>query len=216
MKVTAIESIPHKAGLYRIAVDGKPLGYVSPEDIFDLGIGLGRAITSATYTKLTSRIKYTSFLYLALGFSARRLHSREEVITHLLAKGCDSLTAQEIADRLEKLGIIDERKLAETFVNDAKLKGTVSKKEIEIKLKKKRINRKTIADTLRVMEINEASALDALISKKKSQPSYAENPARLFRYLLSKGFSFEETAARIGVPRDSGHSRGSGHRTTLN
>ncbi len=198
--------------MYRIAVDGKPLGYIRAEDILQVNISIGKSIDVSTYTELVNRVKYTSFLNIALGYASRRLHSKEEVINHIKVKGCSLIIAREIADRLCAVGIIDENKLAQAYVRDAQIKGTVSKKALELKLKKKRINPKIIAVALNTSKLNETNALDVLIGKKRNQQSYQENPARLFRYLLSKGFSFNDIAARIGTPA-SGHNRISGRKT---
>ena len=108
MKVTEIVSSTHKAGLYRVSIDNKPVGYVSAEDIFSLALAVGRELSQPDYTSLLEHIRSSAFYYDALHYADRRLRSKKEVILYLTRKGCELEAAAQIAGRLEQQGIIDD------------------------------------------------------------------------------------------------------------
>ena len=198
MKLTAIEQLAHKPGLYRISVDNKPLGYVTAENILGMGLTRGSEVDQTGYTKLVRMVKRTAFYTAALNYADRRLRSKTELKSYLKRKGCDEQTANEIIDKLVELGVVDESKLAAAYVHDAELLKPLSRSMLKAKLQQKRLDPALIDTSLEEAEYDDAAALDKLISLK--QDRYKDNKARFFRYLMRQGFSYSEIASRIGRP----------------
>ena len=119
MKITAIEQMSHKPGMYRISVDTKPIGYVAADDVFELGLGHGGDITSETYSKLLQKVKFNAFYASAITYADRRLRSVAEIERYLKGRGCDLKMATVIAKKLVNSGLVDESKLAIAYVHDA-------------------------------------------------------------------------------------------------
>lgn len=207
MKITALEAMPHKPGLYRVSIDEKPIGYVSSNDVLSLKLVPSQDIDVTIYKELLKQVKYSTFYSKALNYADKRLRSKAEVIRYLKLKGCDSLVAEEIVKQLSSSGIIDEKKLAQAYVHDIASFKPTSKKDLTLKLKQKKIDEGLINATIGNSEFDEGIALDKLIAQKSHLSSYANNQPRFFRYLMSKGFSYEDIAKRIGKPK---LNRGSG------
>ncbi len=199
--------MPHKPGMYRVSVDKKPMGYLSSNDVLDLGIVLNQEIDDAVYKKLLIQVKFSTFYSQALNYADKRLRSKAEVERYLRLKGCDPLVSQEIVKQLTSLGVIDEAKLAQAYVHDAVSFRPTSKRGLELKLKQKKIDSSLIDEAIGSSEFDEGSALDRLIAQKRQLSTYVNNQPRLFRYLMSKGFSYEEIAMRIGKPKLDRSSR---------
>lgn len=198
MKITAIDQMSHKPGMYRISVDKKPLGYVSSEDIFALGLAHGGELKPQVYSKLLERIKYSAFYASAVAHADRRLRSAAEVERYLKGKGCDLNTAKLIVKKLVSLGIIDESKLAAAYIHDAVVLKPLSRSMLQSKLRQKRIDKELIDSAMQTAEYDDELALDKLVSLKSAR--YASNQPRFFRYLLRQGFSYSAIAKRIGKP----------------
>jgi regulatory protein len=207
MKITGISEEPHKRGLYRVAVDGKPVGYVEADDVLELRLAVNQEIDSLVYGRLVGMVKQASFYSVALTYADRRLHSKAEIKTYLLRKGCEAKNTDKIISKLEALGIIDEQKLAEAYVHDATMQRPMSKLALGVKLRKKYLPTDAIESALAGAEFDDTEALDNLIKRKKSLSAYKDNQPRLFRYLLSQGFSYRDIAERIGSPKVSGSNR---------
>jgi regulatory protein len=201
MKVTDIKSLTHKAGVYRVAIDNKPLGYLTAVDISNLQLAINKEIDVKDYENIVKQVKYTALYSDALRYSDRRLRSRQEVGRYLISKGSDKQTADKIIGRLVELGIVDEQKLATALIHDSKLSRPMSRKAIELKLKQKHLSQKVIDNELKNSPPTDQQALDLLIKRKASLSAYANNQPKFFRYLLRQGFSYEDIAARIGRPQ---------------
>ncbi len=198
MIVTAIKQMAHKPGLFRISIDNKPVGFISAQDVANLGIVSGSKIDSGVYSVLAQKVKFTTYYHKALLFADRRLHSKVEVKRYLKSHGCDIETTEQIIDKLVEIGVIDEMKLANAFVNDAKNLKPMSAKLLRYKLKEKQIDPEIINETITGSNYDNDQALDKLIASKQSQ--YLNEQPRFFRYLLRQGFSYSDIAKRIGSP----------------
>ncbi len=200
MKITQIVESSSRTGLYRIAVDKKPLGFVSAEDIFSLNLIAGRELNSSEYRQLLSAVQFSTFLSLALRYADRRLRSKKEVITYLQRKGCDRQTGSSIADKLESIGVIDESKLAAAYIHDSKITKPMSQRLLRQKLMQKKISPEVVEEKLEAAKLNDQDALEALVERKLHLSAYKDNKNRLIRYLLSQGFSYEDIVSRLGRP----------------
>jgi regulatory protein len=198
MKITAIESMPHKPGMYRISIDNKPLGYLTADDVLSFSITRGSEIQAETYSRLIARIKYAAYYSSALKYADRRFRSEIEVSRYLRTRGCDSETAGSIVKELSSLGIIDESKLAAAFVHDTELLKPTSRSMLTLKLRQKQIDPELIDSAIDASGYDDSQALDRIVSLKRDR--YKGNQARFFRYLLSQGFSYTEIEKRIGRP----------------
>lgn len=201
MKVTDIKSLASRAGLYRVYIDDKPLGYLAASDISSLELAINKDISNQDYEKIIRQVKYTALYYDALRYADRRLHSRSEVAFFLSSKGSDNQVTEKIINRLEKLGIIDEQKLAAAFIHDVCLKRPMSRKALEIKLRHKQLPQDLIDTELDHLNQNDQQSLDLLIERKAKLSAYANNQTKFFRYLLRQGFSYEDIVTRIGRPK---------------
>ena len=201
MKVTDIASPASKPGSYRISVDDKPVGYISAEDMFELGIVLNNEIGKDAYEQLLFKVKYHASYSDALRYVDRRLRTKAEVKHYLNSQGCDPDIGADIISRLQKLGLIDEKKVVQAYVHDASLGQPKSRRELELKLRQKQIDPSLIKEELKRVDYDDGQVIDQLIAKKSKLSAYANNQPKLFRYLLSKGFSYDDIAARIGRPK---------------
>ena len=198
MKITAIEQMTHKPGMYRISVDTKPIGYVTADDVFELGLNRGGDISAESYSKLIEKVKYNAFYASAISYADRRLRSVAEIERYLKGRGCDSKTATLIAKKLVSSGLVDESKLAAAYVHDAELLKPLSRNMLELKLRQKRIDSDLIDASIQSAGYDDEQALDKLVRLKQAR--YAGNQPRFFRYLLRQGFSYTAIAKRIGKP----------------
>lgn len=216
MKITQIRESASRPGILRVYVDNEDVGLITIADVKELELAVNKDIDSLAFDSLVEKVKNLEFYFRALHYTDRRLRSKTEVSRYLKRQGCAVNVANGIINKLAAAGLIDEARLVEAFVHDVTLSKPLSKKAIELKLRKKGLSEQAITAGLVTGEIDDAKALDDLIARKSKQSSYANNQARFFRYLLRQGFSFEAIAERIGRPEASSSRGRSGHRTGLN
>lgn len=203
MIVTDLTAVNGKPGIYFISVDGKPIGKIAAEDIFKFGLVVNKSISETTYLELVGRVEYLLHYYQALSYASRRLRSKEELKRYLVKRKCIGVVADSIIDELDRLGIIDEQKLVEAYIHDSEFSSPMSKKMLILKLKQKKIDQQTIDNELIKNDYDDTDALDALIAKKANLTAYKKNKNKFFRYLISRGFKYEDIAKRIGRPENN-------------
>ena len=202
MQITELGISPRKKGFYRVAVDNRPVGYISAEDIFSLGIALGQEISREVYRRLISSVKTASFYQAALNYCARRLHSRSEVERYLYQRHCPEKLASEIISKLSVLGLIDDKRLAQALIHDAQLTRPLSKRALKGKLRTKNIDKGVIDETLEQYSYDEKAALKSVIDKKKNRSAYLNDPKKLTAYLIRQGFSYYEILEQLKIEEE--------------
>ena len=194
------ESIDGRKVMYAIYVDQELVGYLNAQRVLDMGLVVNQVLPEEAYTKLIQTINFTKYYLSGLHYADRRLRSKAEVSRYLLSIGCMLSDAELIVSKLSDLGIVDDLKLAKAYVHDLLISKPQSKKMLAVKLSKKLIDKDIISQVIDEQVIEEADSLQAVVGRKSKLSAYRNNQPRLFRYLLSQGYSFDEVSAVIGLP----------------
>jgi len=195
------ESIGGRRVKYGIYVDQELVGYLNARLVLELGLVVNQILPEEAYIKLLQTITFNDYYVRGLHYADRRLRSSAEVNRYLLSIGCMVSDVELIITKLSDLGIIDDLKLAKAYVHDLLISKPQSKKMLELKLSKKLIDKVIINQVIDELDINEFDSLKAVVDSKSKLSSYRNNQPRLFRYLLSQGFSFDEVSKVIGLPK---------------
>ncbi len=201
MKLTAIKPLVSNPHVYSIVVDDKYLGNISGQDLAELQLVIGQDLDPQILKDLNGRIVQLKYYRDAQRYADRRLRSKKEIRQHLLLKGCDLVLANSIVARLGETGLVDDASFTKAYIHDALLARPLSKRAIKQKLKVKGIDERVVDSSLTDTNYDENKALDEMIERKKSLSQYMNNQPKLFRYLLSQGFSYESIVQRIGRPQ---------------
>ncbi len=212
MKLTAIKPLVSNPHVYSVVVDNQYLGNISSQDVAELELSVGSDLNPDSLDDLSRRINRLKYFRAAQRYADRRIRSKKEVRQYLLLKGCEPELANAIVERLSSGGLIDDNSFTSAYIHDSLLKKPLSKRAIKHKLKTKGVDEKIVEQNLADADYDENKALDQMIERKQGLSQYADNQPKLFRYLMSQGFSYESIAKRIGRPQVSGRNRG-GHLT---
>jgi regulatory protein len=130
-----------------------------------------------------------------------RLRSERELITRLQAKGWDASVAQEVVERLKRVGLVDDHQMAEAFVQNA-LSDTQphSRFEVRYKLKSLGISDEIIDEAMSVWtEEVECQMAERYINRRLAgiaKPS-KQDISRAFRAAMQKGFDLNAIRSAI-------------------
>ena len=191
MNITAIKQQERLKGRYSIFVDGKYAFSLSADALLDEKLYNGQELDEQqlkTYKKLSQDDKAYG---LALAYLARRMRSRWEVTDYFRRKQYDEALAQQLMERLEKLGLIDDLKFAEAWVRNRRLLKPVSKRRLVQELRQKRIADDIAEQVLAEDETDERDVLRDLIDRKRRQTKYQDD-LKLMQYLARQGFSYDD------------------------
>jgi regulatory protein len=192
----------HQDVYYLDFEDGKSLR-VGINQIADFSLFTGRELTDEEYDELTVSASRWSCLTRAMKLAGYRPLSRKELIDKLLQKGETPEATEYAADRLESLGVINDRDYSHMIVRHYAAKGYGAGR-IRNELYARGVPRDYWDDALAGIP-DQSETIEHLIDLKLR----TDNPDRkelkkLTDYLYRRGFSWDEIRSALdGRLRDS-------------
>ncbi|TSA53551.1 MAG: recombination regulator RecX [Nitrosomonadaceae bacterium] len=136
----------------------------------------------------------------ALGYLARREHSRLELEKKLAAHAKDPAELSAMLDALEQLGFLSARRMLEQVVQVRRKK--FGSQRIVHELREKGIAEDLIATALPALKQTELDAAREVWRKRfAAPPTDAKEHGKQMRFLLGRGFA-PEVIRRVLLPRD--------------
>jgi regulatory protein len=140
----------------------------------------------------------------ALGFLARREHSRRELMRKLATRGFPDDVVSRALDELERTGALAEARFTESFVRSRISKGQ-GPQRIRAELAQRGITDGEADDMLRSADVDWLAAIRAVRAKRfgaELPRDYAER-ARQARFLQYRGFDSAQIRAALEFNADS-------------
>jgi regulatory protein len=192
MKITSIKQQAKRADRYSIFVEGKYSFSLSEGALLDSKLASGQELSKeevGEYKKLSNEDKLYN---QTLRYVAMRPRSRWEVEFYLeKKKGASPALAEQILNKLSIIGLIDDVKIARSFVNDRRLLRPASRRKMTAELRKKRIADNIIEQALGNEAEDENTALADVIERKRRQAKYQDD-LKLMQYLARQGFNYDD------------------------
>jgi len=138
----------------------------------------------------------------AVGYLARRMHSRSELKSKLFRKGFPGQEIYRALDRLQELGYVDDRKFASDFARYRLRRSPRGEKLLRGELLQRGVSREIVEDALAEVfeEVQEDGLVAELVGKwqRSRGDAYDSNDvAKLARSLARKGFDWNTIRRRI-------------------
>jgi regulatory protein len=139
----------------------------------------------------------------ALNFLSNRAKTKKQVKEYLEKKGYTEKTVIAVMEKLIEYKYVSDENYAEDYVRVYSSKK--GKRLIEMELKQKGVSDIDMRSALDSIENEEESALKIAEKYLKFKEKSKENLLKCYKYLLSKGFSFDTAKSaveRIGADED--------------
>ena len=159
------------------------------------GLKEGVQITEEELESLQKENEFSTAFDKALNYVARYKKTRKQVIDYLVKKGYLYALAVEVVKKLQSYGFVDDRDYATSFVNE-KSKNN-GKMLIKMQLRAKGVDEKTADNAVGEIEDETPNAIAVAKKYMRSKENNRDNLLKCYRYLLSKGFSFESAKSAI-------------------
>lgn len=220
MKIEKLEPSQHKQGRWLVWLDDASLVRVGEGDVVSQGLYAGKELTDAEGEALAAAGERSKLMERAVGLLAQRPMSRQELLDKLcvpprqkrekypydkLDDGPDlsllqaqkealAERAEEVADRLVELGLLNDGEYARTVVRHYAAKGYGLRK-IRDELYRRGVPREHWEEALAEREPDEGQ-LDKLVRQKlRGAEPTRENLKRVSDYLVRRGYGWEEISA---------------------
>ncbi len=179
-----------------VFVDGNYTFSADSETIFKNKLSVGCNIDLDLINKIKFEVNKHKSKEKAFRLLSYRNHSRKELVDKIKRK-YDENSANIAVDKMEKLGLIDDRKFALEYALSL-FKKFFSVKRVKFELSKKGIDKDTILEIIDEISPNEKEQILCLLSKKYSEKmDNEENIKKISLSLQNSGYSFTDINSAI-------------------
>ena len=199
--ITSLSLCVNNKSRSNISLDG--VFFCSLDNLIVLKYSLkeGDKITEEKLALSQEENEYSTAFDKALNYIARYKKTKKQTIEYLTKKGYLYSLAIKVVNKLQEYGYIDDSDYAQSFARqNSKNKG---KMLIQMQLRAKGIDKNTAESA--VNELEDETPIATQIAQKymRNKQITRENLAKCYRYLLSKGFSFESAKNAISSIKDT-------------
>lgn len=170
MIVTAVE--PRRKSMSAVYIDGEFAMKLDTMTLLKNHIKAGVEITDEQLKSLIDESDAHRARERALYLVTYRDHSKKE-LTDKIKRTCSKQAAENAAQQMEELGLVDDESFARKYANELLRKKHMSPRGIEYKLREKGISNELIAIIKEELEYDPYEEIRELLNKKYAD--YAEN-----------------------------------------
>lgn len=210
-RVSDIREAVRDKNRVNVYIDDKFFCSLDIAQVVDLHVKIGRELNDEELEELKRASDFSKFYNRALEFTLMRPHSSKEVRDYLkrktldrkvrvknqktgeyktvLKQGYDQSLVEPVYKRLEERGYIDDRRFAETWVENRNITKGSSLKKLRLELAQKGISQSVIEEVLAETDRDDVAELRKIIARKaKKYP----DEQKLIQYLMRQGFNYSD------------------------
>ena len=193
--ITAITPQVKNAKRCNIFLDGEFFCGLSLETVMKNRLKVGMTVDEKALEKMQLESEYSSAMDKALNYLSVAVKSEKQTRDYLKGKGYTPLVIDRVLEKTKEYGFVDDdyfaRRYAETYADK---KGAF--------LIKRELKTKGIADDISeevLEEMGDQSEAAARIAEKymRGKEPDQKNLQKLYRHLLSKGFSYDDAKSAV-------------------
>jgi regulatory protein len=196
MKITSIKQQIKRADRYSVFVEGKYEFSLSEGALLESKVASGQELTKEQLGEFKKLSADDKLYNQTLRYVAMRPRTEWEIEFYLERKSASPPLVESILNKLSNIGLIDDRKYAQAFINDRKLLRPASRRKITAELRKKRVADEIIQQVTSAEELDDQTALRAMIERKRRQTKYQDD-TKLMQYLARQGFGYDDIKSAL-------------------
>ncbi len=174
-----------------VMVDGEFSFSLSIDLIIKYGIKKDVDIINLPIDEIKKEDSKIYALNLAVKYVSKTLKTKKQVVTYLNNKGFDYDVISFVVDKLKEYNYINDEEYAKRYLETKS--NSEGKRLSDYKLMMKGIKKTDIDSARENVDIDSKESAFLIAQKKiKNKEITIENLSKVYRYLLGKGFSYEE------------------------
>ncbi len=181
-----------------VFIDGEFDFSASLETVMLHSLKVGKEISVEELNQIKKESDNAKALEIAIAYISRTLKTKKQVKDYLIRKGYSEDVAYYCIDKLKEYKLIDDTHFAKRYVEcNSKTQG---KRLYEYKLMMKGVKKDDINKGVAELEIDgRANAKEVAIKYLRNKDKTRENILKAYRYLIGRGFSYEEAEFAIST-----------------
>lgn len=195
MQITKLEYQKKDKDRVNIFVDDNFFAGIGVNDILTFNLYAGKEISQEEINKIVAQSEFGKMLNFAINYLSFRPRSQWEIETHLKRKF--NKVNINITEKLKKLGLIDDLKFAQWFVEQRNTFRPKGKRMLGFELKRLGVSNEIAKNVLGEDKTSDFEKAYGLISKKKFK-----DKEKIIRFLGARGFNWDtikEVLARLKI-----------------
>ncbi len=202
MKITAIKAQVKNTERVSVYLDGKYSFSLAQSQLLDLRLHSGMEIGEQQLEEFKKASDYGKLFERVMNYVMIRPRSIREVRDYFWRKKADPGMGDQIIQKLESRGYLDDAAFAKSWVRARQLTKPVSKRRLQAELIQKGVASELIEQAITGDgDYDEHEALREIITKKRRQTRY-QDEQKLMQYLARQGFSYDvikSTLAEVSI-----------------
>jgi regulatory protein len=197
VKITAISSQVKNPDRASIFLDGKYSFSLTLDQLLEAKLKKGLDLSDSdvnVYKKLSAdgKMRAKAFEWLMI-----RPHSEREFTDYLKRKKVDPEQIRALSEEAKAKNLQNDEYFAKWFY-EQRLQKSKSSRAIIFELKTKGVSPVTIKSIVIDTDASDKESLESLVNKLRNRSKYSSDPIKLKRYLLTKGFSYDQIKEALG------------------
>lgn len=172
-------------------IDGEFFCGISLETVLKNRLKVGLDVDKIQLETIVKENEKSEALNKAVELISKRLKTKREIKDYILGKGYSEETAWYCVDKLKEYGYIDDVDYSKRYIES--VSKTQGKRLVEYKLMMKGVKKEDVASAYEGADIQSNENAFSLAEKRlKNKELTKENLAKTYRYLIGRGFSYED------------------------
>lgn len=202
MKITQISAQQKNKDRCNIFIDGEYSFSVSTETVYKFYLKTGKEISEEEITAIKEDGERTSVLNRATEYLSKAYKTRKQVKDYLLKKGYSDDAVYYAVSRLTETGYINDSEYARRYFETASK--NQGKKLSAYKLMAKGVRKDVIDEAYEKAAVPSKENAAAVAEKyMRNKEINKENLAKTYRYLIGRGFSYDEASEAISAFKEN-------------
>lgn len=202
MKITQISAQQKNKDRCNIFIDGEYSFSVSTETVYKFYLKTGKELSEEEITAIKEDGERTYALNRATEYLSKAYKTRKQVKDYLLKKGYSDDAVYYTVSRLTETGYINDSEYARRYFETASK--NQGKKLSAYKLMAKGVRKDVIDEAYEKAAVPSKENAAAVAEKyMRNKEINKENLAKTYRYLIGRGFSYDEASEAISAFKEN-------------
>ncbi|MBR2870458.1 MAG: RecX family transcriptional regulator [Clostridia bacterium] len=195
-KITSLSIQEKNKNRCNIFIDGDFFMGVPIDLVYKYSLKVGMEIDSDELKRITNEKDYLEAFEKATNYLSKYLKTKKQVQTYLLGKGYSLETANNVISKLIDYGFINDKEFAKRYIESNS--NTQGVNLLKYKLMMKGLRKEDVSEVYEDSQIDsKENAKNLALKKMNGKENTKENLAKVYRYLISKGFTYEDATFAI-------------------
>lgn len=196
-KITAINMQQKNKRRCNLFIDGEFFAGISLETALKFRLKVGQEIDDSSLKEMLVESERSEALNKAVNYISKNLKTKRQVKDYLLKKGYSEEIVWYCVDKLKEYNYIDDKQYSQRYIDS--VSKTQGKRLVEYKLMMKGVKKEDISAAYDECEVDANQNAKCVAEKYlKNKEKTKENLAKAYRYLIGRGFSYDQANFAIG------------------